>query len=539
MRYNKLMSEPVPQSEALNERQVKNNAGGFVFQLDDFARLDRFLVLGSDSNTYYQKARDLTRENAKCVTACYKSDAAKTVAAIVSVSVEGRAPKNDAAIFALALGATNENVKVRQLALAAMPQVCRTSTHLFQFVQSCIALGRGWGRSLKRAVAAWYNEKPVDQVAYQVIKYREREGYTHTRLMKTAHPSPGSDPVRRAIYEYLWGKSCNTDVMPQIVRAYINVTADANKANRIKLIKEHNLPWEALPTECNKDPDYWEAMLPKLGLTALVRNLGNMSRIGLIKPLSGAEKLICERLNDEGDLRKSRMHPFNVLQAMATYSSGRGFRGTNTWDASKRVVDALDSAFYKCFKNVEPTNKRHLIALDVSGSMSSPFGGGNVSCCQATAALALLTMSIEPQTHVVGFFGDGSYNRYRGDRSDMSGINPLNISPRMTLLRAMAETQRHNFGSTDAALPMLYALSKGLEVDCFTVMTDNETWAGAIHPMEALKQYRKKTGIAAKLIVVGMTSTGFTIADPNDAYSLDVVGFDSSAPAVMADFARK
>jgi 60 kDa SS-A/Ro ribonucleoprotein len=36
---------------------------------------------------------------------------------------------------------------------------------------------------------------------------------------------------------------------------------------------------------------------------------------------------------------------------------------------------------------------------------------------------------------------------------------------------------------------------------------------------------------------VGMTSNEFTIADPEDAGMLDVVGFDTAAPAVMADFA--
>ena len=45
-------------------------------------------------------------------------------------------------------------------------------------------------------------------------------------------------------------------------------------------------------------------------------------------------------------------------------------------------------------------------------------------------------------------------------------------------------------------------------------------------------------GRAAKLVVVGMTATGFTIADPNDAGMLDVVGFDAGAPQVMADFVR-
>ena len=94
-------------------------------------------------------------------------------------------------------------------------------------------------------------------------------------------------------------------------------------------------------------------------------------------------------------------------------------------------------------------------------------------------------------------------------------------------------------GGTDCALPMVHALEKNWEVDTFVVYTDNETWAGTIHPVQALRKYREKTGIPAKLIVVGLTATGFTIADPNDAGMLDVVGFDASAPAVMADFARR
>jgi 60 kDa SS-A/Ro ribonucleoprotein len=91
---------------------------------------------------------------------------------------------------------------------------------------------------------------------------------------------------------------------------------------------------------------------------------------------------------------------------------------------------------------------------------------------------------------------------------------------------------------TDCALPVLYALEKRLPVDLFLVLTDSETWAGTIHADEALRRYRQRMGIAAKLAVVGMTSNGFTIADPNDAGMLDVVGFDAAAPAIIADFSR-
>ena len=39
------------------------------------------------------------------------------------------------------------------------------------------------------------------------------------------------------------------------------------------------------------------------------------------------------------------------------------------------------------------------------------------------------------------------------------------------------------------------------------------------------------------MAVVAMTSNGFSIADPDDGGMLDVVGFNASAPQVIADFA--
>ena len=80
------------------------------------------------------------------------------------------------------------------------------------------------------------------------------------------------------------------------------------------------------------------------------------------------------------------------------------------------------------------------------------------------------------------------------------------------------------------------ALSTGSQN--WVTYTDSETWAGNIHPAQALRQYRSEFVGDAKAVVVGMTSNGFTLADPNDRGMMDVVGFDTSAPAVIADFVR-
>lgn len=530
MKYASLISQPVPQTQPLNDRQVKNNAGGYVFQIDAFARLNRFLILGSDSNTYYQKARDLTRENAKSITECLDKDASKTIQTIVNISLAGRAPKNDPAIFALAMASTHADVRIRSMALSELQNVCRTATHLFQFLEARKALGGGkGGRMLHRAVSKWYNEKSVDAVAFQMIKYRERNGWSHKNVHQLHHPSAISridtdgHASRCALYKWARGLSYDSHALPDKILAFNRVQEDVTKKYRLELIKAHKLPWEALPTECNSDPDYWAAQLPEMGLTALIRNLGNMSRIGLIKPLSEAERLIVTRLKDVAALRKARIHPFNILVALKTYASGNGFRGGNSWPVSQPIVAALDKAFYLCFANVVPTGKRHYIGIDVSASMGASIMNTNLTCCEASAALALVTANIEDSTYLMMFD---------------QGVRPANIRTSDSLEEAARKIRSINGGGTDCALPMIDALKKKIEVDTFVVLTDNETWAGRSHPVAALKEYRQKMKINAKLIVVGMTSTGFSIADPNDPGMLDIVGFDSAAPAVMAEFSR-
>jgi 60 kDa SS-A/Ro ribonucleoprotein len=182
-----------------------------------------------------------------------------------------------------------------------------------------------------------------------------------------------------------------------------------------------------------------------------------------------------------------------------------------------------------------------LLALDVSGSMGSPVHGmPYLSCREASAAMALVSAAVEPNHRIVAFT-KGTYpsmwSRTHGSLYD-TGLTPLPISPRQRLDDVVRQIASIPFGGTDCALPMVEALKHRWAVDTFVVYTDSETWAGEIHPAQALRAYRERTGIAAKLIVVAMASNGFTIADPDDAGMLDVVGFDTATPQVISDFAE-
>lgn len=525
MSYASIVSKDnIPQSAPLDGRQVKNNAGGYVYQIDVWGRLDRFLILGSDSNTYYQKARALTEENAKSVAEAWSTDHVRTAARIVEVSTMGRAPKNSHAIFALAIGAMNKDVAVRQAAFGAVSAVCRTATHLFEFASIRDALGCGFGRAMKRVVADWYEGKDTDRLGYQMSKYRSRHGYSHKRMIQRARPpAKDADKGRVALYRWACEREHEVDDLPDVVNAHLNVMQTTNTRDVVDLVRRHNLTWETLPTWALKQKAVWEALLPNLNMTALIRNLSTISSHGITTPMGDAETMILERLKDKEALSSARVHPFSILQALAVYRTGYSVLGSRSWKVNQKIVDELDEAFYLSFKNVEPSGKRHLIALDVSGSMTAKIGGDVLSCREAAAAMAMATARCEEKSHFVAF---------------CSRIVDLDISPKDRLGTVVGKTSNLSFGRTDCAAPILHALREGIKTDVFIVYTDNETWCGNVHPAQALKRYRKETGIPAKLIVVGMTSTGFSIADPNDAGMLDVVGFDSGAVSVMADFVR-
>jgi len=529
--------------------QAPNSAGGFAWAVDPWARLRRFLILGTERGSYYASEWTLTRKNAQAVEKCVQEDGLRAVAELVRVSTEGRAPKNDPALYALALAAGTGDLETRRAALEALPLVARTGTHLFRFAQFVEGF-RGWGRALRRAVGRWYAAQPVEALAYQAVKYRQREGVTHRDLLRLAHPArrvgagnPQLDvsDAHARLFEWIV-RGGETDGLPALVEGFAKAQRAATAREAAALVREYRLPREALKPEDIASPMVWQALLEDMPITALIRNLAVMTRVGVLTPYSDGTAKAVAQLGDAARIRKARVHPIAVLAALRTYGSGHGARGHGTWKPVREIVDALDAAFYAAFGNVEPAGTRVLLALDVSGSMGGGWVAGvpGLTPRDASAALALITAATEQRYEIVGFHaGRGGWKsgtKRPGWGAD--GLTPLPISPRQRLDDAVRAVSGLPFGGTDCALPMRYAQALQREIDTFVVYTDSETWAGDIHPVNALRDYRHASGIEARLVVVGMVSNAFSIADPADAGMLDVVGFDTATPQLISDFAR-
>ena len=530
-----------PQMEQARPDQVLNKAGGYVFQIGPWDRFLRFLILGTEGGTYYAAEQEITRDNYHNVLACIKSDGKRAVQLVEEISTSGRAPKNTPAIFALALCLSYGNVPAKWAAVRAVPKVCRIPTHLFQLLNYCKE-HRGHGLVMRTAIQTWYQNAPAEQLALHMIKYRQREGWTHADVLREfkprpptdehdllfhyiAHPPdevyPHNDGVHRGCRDPEWERKAS---LPPNVQAFMELrsasVADTGRA--IRLITEHRLPRECLPTELLNDAKVWEALLADMPVTAMIRNLGKMTDVGLLSRTSGATQTVVERLNSER-LRRGRVHPIQVLSAMATYAQGHGFRGKLSWTPVPQIIDALDAAFYESFGNLTPTGKRLVIGLDVSSSMTwgEIAGVPGLTPVMGEAAMCMIHARETIPPHYLAFTTTPSM---------------MQITARQRLDDVQRLLQSRQFGGTDCALPMQWALANKIEADAFIVYTDNETWAGRGHPFQALQQYRQKTGINARLIVVAMTATECSIADPDDGGMLDVVGFDTAAPDLMAEF---
>src|SRR5882724_2572011 len=275
-----------PQSQPISgSNQVRNSGGGYSWAVDDWTRFDRFLILGAEGGTYYITERELVKQNHDAIIRCIKADGIRAVNRIVEISDAGRAPKNDPAIFALALAVTHGDAPAKARAFANLGKVCRIGTHLFHFAEYVNAM-RGWGRGLRNVVGRWYTDRGADDLAHQAVKYQQRDGWSHADLLRLAHPKAPS-AQHDAVFRWMLGgadslgerevkrkvrgedrvaKYGAVGELPKLIEAFEQAKRATNIIQVVKLIDEFDLPREAIPTQWLNEAKVWEALLELLAL---------------------------------------------------------------------------------------------------------------------------------------------------------------------------------------------------------------------------------------------------------------------------------
>jgi 60 kDa SS-A/Ro ribonucleoprotein len=537
-------SQPIPGREA---EMVRNHAGGFTFAKDTWRKLEDWLILGTSTGTYYVGEQAHTFENVAVVNAAIAENGERAVALAVDVSTgrPPRAPKNNPALFLLAVAITRGDLETRRAARAALPKVARTTFHQAAFFGYWKSLhGKPTaggtapkiGRLTRGALGDLLTSQAPDRVAFQACKAASRktpqgEPFSPRDVLRIAHPKAES-AERRALFGWIAGNLDDAEaraVLPS-VDAFLTAKAVTTAPEAIRVVTERGVPWEFLPDAVLGEPKVWDALIDTVGMTALIRNLARMTRIGTLKPMGDATRRAAARLTDRDALAAGRIHPLDVYLALRVYASGRSQPNpkaqVQTWAPVPGILDALEDAYDGSFGHLEPSGRRLLIAVDSSGSMSwgsvmasgSPLG----TAYQVGCAMAVILARIERgNAHVID-------------------VDTVVHSSRVTARTNLREIDhwRPSGGGTDLSLPFSYARAQRLEVDGVLVLTDNETWAGRAHPTQELAAYRSTVNAGARCVVASLTAAGHSIADPRDEAVLQVAGFDASLPQVVTGFIR-
>ena len=520
----RVIDAPTPQTEPLDDRMVPNSAGGYSYPVTDAVCMHRFMIIGSEDGSYYQKERKLTLDNLRATKRHIEQAGAEAVDHIVAVSLERRAPRVSPVLFCLAIAASADNPEARKAALDALPKVAVTASHLEEFAGYADSMRR-WGRSLRTAVSNWYTSREASQVAFQAVKYRTRAGWSNRDLLRKAHPQVEKGSDLWHIFEWI----TQGTVPPEhgslrIIHSFLRAQEETDPGKLAELITAEELPREAVPPAMLQHDQVWASLGEQMPPLAFVRNLPALTAHNAIRPMEAqwaVDRINRMRSGDSG--RPVPVHPMNILIAMMVYRMGRSVDGKNRWTPVPQVSAALDEAFDRSFSAAPQTGQRLYLAVDVSGSMDWKTLG-RISGLTSRMAAAAVTMAIarrEPN-HFIGAFS--------------GRMEEFDVTAQDSLQDVMRKTSVIKPRMTDMSLPMLHAMEQNIPVDCFIIATDGETYAGDVHPAEALRQYRQKTGIPAKAVQLAFVSNDHSVMDPADAGTLDIAGFDASIPAILHDF---
>ncbi|MEM9219660.1 MAG: TROVE domain-containing protein [Cyanobacteria bacterium P01_F01_bin.150] len=516
-------TQPIPGRET---EMIRGRSGGYMFDAGFWGMLRRCLLLGTAENSFYADKRELTQDFADTVQICVDANARRVAEEIVYAS-DGRAINNSAPLFALTLLSMGESPEAKAAFLEIFPKVVRTASHFYEWLSYSKGM-RGFGKVVRQAGTAWLSNPDAKRLAYQLLKYQQRQGFSSRDILRLFHVKPVSEE-HQALFQWV---SKGWDDVPQhppsdtMTQIWWYERVKRQPSLTCKAITKGRLTHEMIAPIGKMDADAWRYLLKDMPIGALLRNLGSLTHLGVLQSHKGKELNHIESvLTNKQYLRKGRIHPIDVLKALKTYQSGGKLgRSSKTWNPVSRIVDILDKALELSFETVQPTDKVFLHAVDVSGSMGAyKVGSIGLSCCEIATTMALATAKAERNYAIRGFSTE---------------FKKLGITARDSFRSAMRKAQNQNFGGTNASVAYDWAIHQKFYTDVFCFWTDCESWAGRRHPSQGLQEYRRKVNPHAKAVYVTLVPNRITLVDPKDSQSWDIHGFDPSAPRVIQMIAK-
>lgn len=520
-------TEPIPGRQA---EMVQGRSGAWLFKAESWQQLRRCLLMGTASGSYYAGKQVLTQEFAEILQQAVAADPDR-VAQEITYASDGHALNNSAPLLALVFLSLGDSPAAKAAFQATFPAVVRTASHFYEWLGYSKSL-RGFGKSVRLAGQQWLSTPDVKTLAYQLLKYQQRQGFAHRDILRLFHVKPPS-PDHDRLFQWAcegWETLPPGSPSPALSQIWWYEWLKRNPAGTCRAIEQGRLTHEMVAPIGEMTPDAWALLVEEMPIGALLRNLGSLTQLGVLgisprrKGKKSKKNRLIERvaqvLSDRQHLRRGRIHPIDILKALKTYRSGGKLgQSRKTWQPLPEITEILETALDRAFEALPATGQTFLHAVDISGSMGYyTVGSMALTCCEIAATMALASAKAEKNTIIRGF---------------STTFRDLGITQQDSFASAMQKAMDNNFGGTDAAVAYEWAIKHKQWVDCFCFWTDCESWAGRQHPSQALAEYRRKINPKAKAVYITLVPDGFSLVDPQDPQSWDIAGFDPSTPRLL------
>ena len=275
-----------------------------------------------------------------------------------------------------------------------------------------------YGRAMKMAVkrgvadgaARLYNERSA--LRYDGLG----RGVRMADVIELTHPKP-RDAKQSELFKWLLDKRhhndavANPEVLPVLAAsaAQADIPADERRAmlraNGTDKLAKAGTSWERLAgwLPGGMDAEAWDAVIPTMGVMALIRNLRNFDEQGVSRR---SVNTVLAKITDADEVTKARLFPYHVWAAYKNAPS-------DDWKA------ALGTTLDLTTQNV-PSLDRTLVVIDTSGSMQAPVSAKSTMLrVEVAAVMAAVTAARSNDTETVIF---GQYNKAVRFRKGMSTL---------------------------------------------------------------------------------------------------------------------
>lgn len=477
-----------------------NKAGGIAYSMKDKAALAQYAMTGCFNGTYYST----DKEQLKTVLDLASKVDVEFVAKLAVYAREKGLMKDMPAVLAAVV-----SNKRPDLLSKIFPRVVNDPKMLRNFVQVLRsgAVGRKSLGTRPKKLIQKYLESLTDE---QLFKADVGNDPSLQDIIKLVHPKP-TNKNRSALYGYLLDKEHNKKDLCNLVNQF-----ESFKKNMDGEVP--NVPFQML-TALPLTDAHWRKIAENATWNQTRMNLNTFARHNVFND-SKLLSAVCSKLADQEQVKKAKVFPYQLFSAFMNID--------NTVPTSVSV--ALQKAAEHSLVNIPDFNGKIYVAVDTSGSMSSPVTGNRgtatskVRCVDVAALVAAAFMRKNVNTEVIPF--DTSVHSHR--------LNPMDSI--MTNAKQLAS---FGGGGTNCSSALQYVNNKGGLGDLFIYVSDNESWvdSGNYRSTATMTEWNKfkKRNPNAKLVCIDVAPNRTCQAhDRSDI--LNVGGFSDQVFEVINKF---